>query len=145
VADEEKIHGIITHRELLTVIQSIMPEEVLPVYIVGIDEEDFFETAVVEDKIRRTVMRSMKIREDITEVSVKVKSQRSKGERTRYIVTARAIGPTVSYNVENKGWGLMETFDGLVAALDKRLRRAKKEPQKGARRGRRRPNPHLKP
>lgn len=145
VADEEKLHGIITHRELLTVIQSVMPEEVLPVYIVGIDGEDFFESAVVEDKIRRTVMRSMKIREDITEVSVKVKSQRSKGERTRYTITARAIGPTVSYNVENKGWGLMETFDGLVEAMDKTLRRAKKEPQKGARRGRRRPNPHLKP
>ena len=145
VADEEKLHGIITHRELLTVIQSVMPEQVLPVYIVGIDGEDFFETAVVEDKIRRAVMRSMKIREDITEVSVNVKSQRSKGERTRYTITARAIGPTISYNVENKGWGLMETFDGLVDALDKRLRRAKKEPQKGARRGRRRPNPHLKP
>ena len=145
VADEEKLHGIITHRELLAVIHSVLPEEVLPVYIVGIDGEDFFETAVVEDKIRRTVMRSMRIREDITEVSVKVKSQRNRGERTRYTITARAIGPTVSYNVENEGWGLMETFDGLVEALDKSLRRAKKEPQKGARRGRRRPNPHLKP
>jgi CBS domain-containing protein/ribosome-associated translation inhibitor RaiA len=145
VADEERLHGIITHRELLAVIHSVKPEPMLPVYIVGIKDEDFFEKAIVEDKIRRTVTRSMRIQEDITEVSVKVKSQRSKGERTNYTITARAIGPTLSYNVESKGWGLMETFDGLVEALDKTLRRAKKEPQKGARRGRRRPNPHLKP
>jgi acetoin utilization protein AcuB len=144
VDEEQRLHGIITHRELLGVIHSLRPEPELPVYIVGIDGEDFFEKAVVEDKIRRTVQRTVKMQE-ITEVRVKVKSQRSSGERTRFTVTARAMGPSVSFNVENEGWGLMETFDGLVDALDKTLLRAKKEPQKGSRRGRRRPNPHLKP
>ena len=144
VDEEQRLHGIITHRELLGVIHSLRPEPELPVYIVGIDGEDFFEKAVVEDKIRRTVQRTVKMQE-ITEVRVKVKSQRSSGERTRFTVTARAMGPSVSFNVENEGWGLMEAFDGLVDALDKTLRRAKKAPQKGSRRGRRRPNPHLKP
>ena len=144
VDEEQRLHGIITHRELLGVIHSLRPEPELPVYIVGIDGEDFFEKAVVEDKIRRTVQRTVKMQE-ITEVRVRVKSQRSSGERTRFTVTARAMGPSVSFNVENEGWGLMETFDGLVDALDKTLLRAKKEPQKGSRRGRRRPNPHLKP
>jgi len=144
VDEEQRLHGIITHRELLGVIHSLRPEPELLVYIVGIDGEDFFEKAVVEDKIRRTVQRTVKMQE-ITEVRVRVKSQRSQGERTRYKVTARAMGPSVSFNAENEGWGLMETFDGLVDALDKTLRRAKKEPQKGSRRGRRRPNPHLKP
>jgi len=55
------------------------------------------------------------------------------------------MGPNVSFNAENEGWGLTETFDGLCDALDNTLRHAKKKPQKGARRGRRRPNPHLKP
>ena len=145
VVDEEEIlHGIITHRELLRIIHSLMPEPELPVYIVGLDNEDFVERSVVEEKIRRTVTRSMKMQE-ITEVSVKVKTQRSGGERTRYNITARALGPSVSFNVENEDWGLMEAFDGLIDALGETLRRAKKEPQKGARRGRRIPNPHLKP
>ena len=145
VVDEEEIlHGIITHRELLNIIYSLMPEPELPVYIVGLDNEDFVERSVVEEKIRRTVTRSMKMQE-ITEVSVKVKNQRSGGERTRYTITARALGPSTSFNVENEDWGLMEAFDGLIDALDVTLRRAKKEPQKGARRGRRIPNPHLKP
>jgi acetoin utilization protein AcuB len=144
VVDEaQNLHGIITHREILAVIHALLPEPELPVYIVGIDNEDFIEKAVVEDKIRRVVLRSMKMRE-ITEIRVLVKSQRSKGERTRYSISARAIGPSISINVENRDWGLMESFDGLVDALDKTLRRTKKEPQKGSRRGRRRPNPHLK-
>jgi ribosome-associated translation inhibitor RaiA len=83
--------------------------------------------------------------QEITEIRVRVKSQRRMGERTRYTLSARAISPSISFSVENEGWGLMESFDGLVDALDKTLRRAKKEPQKGSRRGRRRPNPHLKP
>lgn len=144
VDEEDRLHGIITNYELLGVIHSLLPEPELPVYIVGIDGEDFFESAVVEEKIRRTVQRTVKMQE-ITEVRVMVKNQRNSGERTRYTVTARAMGPTVSFNVENEGWGLMEAFDGLIDALDKSLRRAKKDPQKGKRRGRRRPNPHLKP
>jgi CBS domain-containing protein/ribosome-associated translation inhibitor RaiA len=144
VDEDQMLRGIITHRELLAIIHSLLPEPELPVYIVGLEDEDFFEQAVVEEKIRRTVQRSVKMQE-ITEVRIRVKSQRNQGERTRYIITARAMGPSVSFNVENKGWGLMEAFDGVVDALDKTLRRAKKEPQKGARRGRRRPNPHLKP
>jgi acetoin utilization protein AcuB len=144
VDEEQRLHGIITHRELLGVIHDLQPEPELPVYIVGIDDEDFFEKAVVGEKIRRTVQRTIRM-QDITEVRLRVKSQRTKGERTRYRVTARAIGPSSNINVENEDWGLMEAFDGLVDALDKTLRRAKKEPQKGTRRGRRRPNPHLKP
>jgi ribosome-associated translation inhibitor RaiA len=145
VVDEgENLLGIITNRELLNIIYKLKPVPELPVYIVGLDNEDFVERAVVEEKIRRTVQRTIKMHE-ITEISVRVKSQRSKGERTRYTVTARAFGPSTSFNAENEGWGLMEAFDGLIDALDKTLRRTKKEPQKGSRRGRRRPNPHFKP
>jgi len=144
VDEEDRLHGIITHRELLDIIHSLIPEPELPVYIVGIDDEDFFEKSVVEEKIRRTVQRTLKM-EEITEVSIMVKKQRKEGNRTRYSVTARAMGPLVSYEVKNEGWGLMETFDGIVEALDKTLLRAKKDPPKGARRGRRTPNPHLKP
>ena len=144
VDEEQHLHGIITHRELLTVIHDLLPEPELPVYIVGIDNEDFIEKAVVEEKIRRTVERIMKMQE-ITEIRVRVKSQRSNGERTRYTLSARIMGPFISLHVESEDWGLLEAFDGLVEALDKTLRRAKKEPQKGSRRGRRRPNPHIKP
>ncbi len=145
VDDEGVVLGIVTPRELLGLIAGLRVEEEIPVYIVGITEESFFERAVAEDKLRRIVAKNMKIHEGITEVSVRIKKQSTRGERVRYSLNARVMGPNVSFNAENEGWGLMETFDGLCDALDETLRRAKKEPQKGTRRGRRRPNPHLKP
>ena len=144
VDDDNWVHGIITEIELLKVIQSLAPTEELPVYILGIEDEDFVEKSVVEDKIRRAVERSVKMHA-ITEVRIKVKTQRTSGERTRYNITARVLGPKDSFNAENEDWGLMETFDGLTDQLAKTLRRAKTTPQKGARRGRKTPNPHLKP
>ena len=144
VDEESRIHGIITEMELLRLIHVLLPTEELPVYIVGIEEENFFERAIVEDKIRRMVERSTKM-QVITEVSVRIKRQRTSGERVRYKITARAMGPADSYNVETEDWGLMETIDGLTDQLAKTMRRAKTPHQKGKRRGRRRPNPHLKP
>ena len=145
VVDEgSNVHGIITEMELLKLIHALMPTAELPVYIVVIEDENFFERSVVEDKIRRVVKRSSRMH-TITEVSVRIKKQQTSGERIRYKITARAMGPKDSYNVENEDWGLMETFDGLTDQLSKTMRRAKAPHQKGRRRGRRRPNPNLKP
>jgi len=145
MVEDDAVHGIVTPRELLALIAGLRAEEKIPVYIVGITDEDFFERAVAEDKLRRILKRSMRMHPGITEVRVKVKKQRSRGERTRYSLSASAVGPSVEFHAENEGWGLIEAFDGLCDALEKTLRRAKREPQKGVRRGRRRPNPHLKP
>lgn len=145
VDGEGVVHGIVTPREFLGLIAGLRVEDEIPVYIMGITDEDFFERAVAEDKLRRVVERSMRMYPDISEVRVKVKKQRSRGERTRYSLTASVVGPNVEFYAENEGWGLMEAFDGICDALEKTLRRAKKEPQKGARRGRRRPNPNIKP
>lgn len=145
VDDGGTVHGIVTPKEILSLIAGLGVEEEIPVYIVGITEEGFFERAIAEDKLRRIVAKNMRIHEGITEVSIRIKKQSTQGERARYRLNARVIGPNVSFNAENEGWGLMETFDGLCDALNKTLRRAKKEPQKGGRRGRRHSRPHLKP
>jgi predicted transcriptional regulator/ribosome-associated translation inhibitor RaiA len=145
VIDEKlNVQGIITQSDLLQLILRAEEPEEIPVFIVGISDEDFFEKAIVEEKIRRTIKKNLKIHPDITEVRVRVKSIRSQGERTHYELSTRAISPRNQFNASHQGWGLMESFDGLCDALDKSLKRAKKEPQKGTRRGRRRPNPHLK-
>jgi ribosome-associated translation inhibitor RaiA len=115
----------------------------LPVYIVGLTDEDFLERTIAEEKVRRTVAKSLKIHPNINEVRIKVKKQSSGGERIRYQLTARALGPSTSFQARHEGWGLMESIDGLCDILDKTLRRAKNEPQKGPRRGRKRRNPQL--
>lgn len=145
VDENDVVRGIITGNEFVELIQKLRGEPELPVYIMGITDEDFFERAIAEGKVRRMVNRSLKIHPDITEVRIRIKKQQTKGERTRYQMTARALSPRHSFNAENEGWGLMETFDGLCGVLDKTLRRAKKSRSKGPRRGRRRINPNLKP
>jgi CBS domain-containing protein len=140
-----QVRGIITKSDLLKLILRAEEPEEIPLFIVGISDEDFFEKAIAEEKVRRTVEKNLKIHPDITEVRVRVKSIRTHGERTYYELSTRAISPKNQFNASHQGWGLMESFDGLCDVFDKSLKRAKKKPQKGTRRGRRRPNPHLKP
>jgi CBS domain-containing protein/ribosome-associated translation inhibitor RaiA len=144
VNNENEVHGTITSSEILSVVHALRAKPELQLYILGISDEDFFERAVAEGKIRRVVEKSLKMH-PITEVSVRVKKQSVKGERTRYQLTARALGPNTQFSASNEDWGLMEAFDGLCDALDKTLRRSKRDRQKGPRRGRRRKNPHLNP
>jgi len=145
VDDGEQVLGIITPRELLRLIYDFRGRAELPIYIVGITDEDFFERGVAEEKVRRVVVRSMRMQPKITEVRINIKRQRTTGERTRYDITARVLGSEVNYNAENQGWGLMETFDGLLTTLGTKMRRAKVEPEKKPRHGRRRPTRGVNP
>lgn len=137
--DRSRILGILTPRELLGPLLRVRAEEVLPVYIIGLSDEDFFERAVAEEKVRRVVRRGMSFRPDITEVSIRIKSSQTKGNRTRYEIVARALSPEGQINAEAEGWDLLRVFDELCDTLNKAIRRTKPEsPRRGRRRHSRR-------
>ena len=117
--------GILAPRDLMAPLLRLRAPEEFPVYVMGIEEEDFFERAVAEAKVRRVVERSRRFRPDITEVSVKIKRSQITGERTRYEFTGRAIGQGGQINVEAEGWDLLETFDVLTTRLGEAIRRSK--------------------
>lgn len=119
------ILGIITPRELMRALLRFIVEEELPVYIMGLSDEDFFERAVAVEKVRRVVKRSMRFRPDITEVSIRIKGSQTKGNRTRYDLTARAMSPDDQINAEAKGWNLLKVFDELCEKLGKAIGRSK--------------------
>ena len=127
---ERKILGIITPRELMMPLLRFREEEELPVYIVGLEDEDFFERSVAEDKVRRVVERSMRTHPHITEVSVRIKRQQERGERTRYEITARAMSAEEQFIAEVDGWDLLQVFDELCETLDRALRKSKHEPER---------------
>jgi CBS domain-containing protein/ribosome-associated translation inhibitor RaiA len=131
-----RIVGIITARELLPLLLRYRVREELPVYIIGLSDEDFFERAVAEEKIRRVVRRGMRFRPDLTEVSVRIKSTRTRGNRTRYELTARALSPEGQINAEADGWDLLRAFDELCDTLGKAIRRSKTETPRQPRRRR---------
>jgi CBS domain-containing protein/ribosome-associated translation inhibitor RaiA len=119
------ILGIITPQELISPLLKFRAEEELPAYIIGLSDEDFFERAVAEEKVRRVVSKSLKFRPDITEVSMRIKRSQSRGSRTRYELTARALSATGQINAEAGGWDLIEVFDEVCDTLGKAIRRSK--------------------
>ena len=137
VTDQRRmILGILTPRELLGSLTSFRVEGELPVYIMGLSDEDFFERAVAEEKVRRVVRRSMKIHPHIQEVSIRIKRSQSRGSKTRYEVTARVLSPDEQIIAETDGWDLLEVFDKLCGTLDKALRKSKHKPERSPRRRR---------
>jgi predicted transcriptional regulator len=136
VVDEtNRIQGIITPREVLTPLLQFKETTKLPIYIVGLtDEEDFFEKAMAEEKVRRTVQRGMKMHPHITEVSVRIKRQQQRGNRVRYQMTARALSAVDQFIVTTEGWNLLETFDELCQRLGNSLTKTKHLPKRTTRR-----------
>jgi hypothetical protein len=130
--------GIITPKELMSVITKLKAEEELPIYIMGLSDEDFFERSLAENKVRRVLERRLRFRPDITEVSVRIKRAQTSGEMTRYELTARALSPNDQVNVKVEGWDLLDTFDELTSTLGRMIGKTKYEqPRKRRRRGRR--------
>jgi len=130
------ILGIVTPRELIGPMLRFRVAEELPVYIIGISNEDFFERAVAEEKVRRVVRRSMKMHPQINEVSIRIKRSQARGARTRYEATARALSPEEQFLAEAEGWDLLVVFDELCDILDKALRGSKHKPERSPRRRR---------
>jgi len=124
---DRRILGMLTPRELMVPILRLRAPPELPVYIIGLEDEDFFESAAAEEKIRRVVARARRFRPDITEVSVRIKRSQLRGERTRYEVTGRALGAEGQVNAEAGGWDLLEVFDELASTLGKAMQRSKPE------------------
>lgn len=135
VDENGAVLGILTPREVLVILKGAEPEE-LPVSILGLEGEGFFEKEIAEEKVRRVVIRNMRIHPDINQVSIRIRRQQNSGERARYQIAARVLSPTEQFNASTEGWDLLASFDDLLEALDATLKRAKREQPKTARRGR---------
>lgn len=139
VDEQDRVLGIITPRELLKPIYDLREEPMLPIYIVGLSaDEDWFDAAVAENKIRRVVERAQKMRPYLHEVRVQIEKQSTGGNRTHYEVRAHLYtklgGETI--HVKQEGWDLLEVFDEVTQALDQILRDQKQEHEKKPRYGR---------
>jgi CBS domain-containing protein/ribosome-associated translation inhibitor RaiA len=149
IVDEQyRVNGIITPREFLQPIYDLRGDADLPVYIVGLSaDEDWFDAAVAENKVRRVVERAQNMRPYLHEVRVQIEKQRTGGTRTRYEVRAHIYtklgGETI--HVKQEGWDLLEVFDELTQTLDQILRDEKKEHERKPRHGRQKKhNPNLR-
>ena len=127
VDKNDHIQGIITPRELLTPILLQHEIDKLPIYFVGLSDEDVFDQSIVETRIRRVVERGLKIHPHIHEVAIVIEKTRDMGNRTLYELTTNVYStvPEEQFTVKEEEWGLVEAFAKLAETLDTVLRRSK--------------------
>jgi ribosome-associated translation inhibitor RaiA len=128
------IHGIITPRELLALIARRPVTKELPIQIIGLKKEDFFDQALAEEKVNRVIKKGMKIHSDINEVAIVIKRMSEGGGRNRYQMTARVISPTEQINANGEGWDMLQTFEDMLNTLESEMMKTKTGPHT-ARRG----------
>lgn len=128
------IQGIITPRELLALIARRPLTRELPIQIVGLSKEDFFDRAEAEAKVDRVIKKGMRVHPNISEVSIVIKKTNEGGERNRYEMSARVISATEQINAHGAGYDMLQTFEDMLNTLEREMMRTKGGPHT-ARRG----------
>ena len=105
----------------------MVEEKKLPISIIGLKQDDFFEASAAEEKIRRVIEKNIRFYPPIEEVTIVLDRRNLGGSRTRYEATARIHGPYRQFHTTAGGWDLLAVFDELCDELDKSLRRKKQE------------------
>ena len=124
----KEVLGILTPRELITLLRGLLTEEKkLPISIVGLKQEDFFESAAAEEKIRRMIEKNIRLYPPIEEVTIVLNRRNVGGNQTRYEATASIHGPYEQFHTTAQSWDLLVLFDELSEELDRMLRNKKQE------------------
>jgi predicted transcriptional regulator/ribosome-associated translation inhibitor RaiA len=133
VIEKNKPIGIITPRDILSLLAQFEPVVQIPVYVIGFKdcEKDLVQSAT--RKIELVAARALKTNPDLEEIIVDGKAHSTGGEETRFTVKARAYMSSKILTVTAESWSLQTVFDEIGAKLDARLRQKKeKRSQKGS-------------
>jgi len=126
VKSDSRPLGIITPRELISVLLRFKIREEPRIYVVGLpDLEDPSVLEVVQSKLSRVMSRGFGVHRGIDEVMLDVKRMKRSGKRTLYVITARVYMPKNLLTISAEGWDLMEAFDNLCRKLGRRFSKEK--------------------
>lgn len=121
VVEKHKPIGIITPRDVISLLTEFRPKIRIPVYMVGFRGQGKGLIQSTRRKIGRVARRGLKIHPDMQEIVIHGKISSATGKR--FIVKARAYTPSSTLTVTVRGWSLVTVFDQLREKLDRRLRR----------------------
>lgn len=125
----EKLHGIITYRDILSLL-AVKYESEIPLYIVGLPE-DQRNVDLIVSKFSSTLKRIQKVYSDIQEAKITVKERRSgsknKGEG-KFDVSATVITPHYApFIFKESGFDLSQVFEKIGQHMRRKLsKRAKR-------------------
>ena len=128
VIRDDKPIGIITLREIMSLILRFSVHKAPSIYVLGLDQEDLiFDVEIARQKVLNVINSNLSIHPDIEEVFIHVEKARKQGVRTLYEVRARVWSTTERVHVKAEGWDLPSVFDELSYRLDRKLKEAKRD------------------
>jgi CBS domain-containing protein/ribosome-associated translation inhibitor RaiA len=127
VVEKNKPIGIITPRDILSLLAQFEPVVQIPVYVIGFKdcEKDLVQSAT--RKIELVAARALKTNPDLEEIIVDGKAHSAGGEETRFTVKARAYMSSKMLTIAAESWSLQTVFDEIGAKLDARFRQKKEK------------------
>ena len=127
VVEKNKPIGIITPRDILSLLAQFEPVVQIPVYVIGFKDCDKDLVQSATRKIELVAARALKTNPDLEEIIVDGKAHSTGGEETRFTVKARAYMSSKMLTVTAENWSLQTVFDEIGTKLDARLRQKKEK------------------
>jgi CBS domain-containing protein len=125
----DKLHGIITYRDILSLLATKIESEI-PLYVVGLPEEQK-NVDLITSKFSNTLKRIQNVYSEIQEAKVLIKKQRSGSKNRRegkfdvsIMITTPHYAPFI---FKESGWDLGNIFESLSKKMRRKLsKRAKR-------------------
>jgi hypothetical protein len=116
-----EVQGIITYRDIVSLLGEKVGEANIPAFIIGLPE-DPFEAELAKSKFDNIVRLLRKTTSpEIEEARCHIKLRDIEGERKRYEVDVNIITPYRRHTYTNMGWDLARMFDQMSDSLKKKI------------------------
>lgn len=125
----DEIHGIITHRDIITLLGQRIEEEDIPAYIIGLPDNPL-SSELAKSKFNTLIKFLKKTLPDIEEARCRIKLISVIGKTKRYEVDVSIFTTTRRYNYINCGIDFATIFDQLRNSLKEKLTQRSQKRQK---------------
>jgi CBS domain-containing protein len=114
-----EIQGIITHRDIISLLGEKVEEDV-PAYIIGLPD-DPFASELAKTKFNTLVKFLTKTMPDIEEARCRIRLSTVRGRTKKYEIEVSIFTPTNRYSYRNEGSDLATIFDQMKDSLKNKL------------------------
>ena len=121
----DEIQGIITYRDIVTLLGEKMEEDI-PMFIIGLPDEPF-DAELAKSKFTNITRFLRKIYPDIEEARCHIKLRSVQGARKRYEIDVHILSTHGNISYTNIGWDLAKLFDEMTDALKKKASHKQKK------------------
>jgi CBS domain-containing protein len=116
-----EIQGIITHRDIISLLgEKVEEEEDVPSYIIGLPD-DPFASELAKTKFNTLVKLLKKTMPDIEEARCRIRLSSVRGKIKKYEIEVSIFTPTNRYSYTNEGSDLATIFDLMKDSLKNKL------------------------